>query len=575
MANPSARPYRGGDRRVNDKTLQLGADLLRVINTPLSNSLALACESGNHALIANVDIDPASYSCVDAFFLDYGAMNLLRKSTSLDLTIDKAAVAVEGFLSADHGCKLINTKLSKRFVSPSIGLTAESYIHTARRNIASLLGDFDWDAAEAYFSFSSGASTRLPRRRGDAFYKYSGQPETTMTCLPLAIAAVKRIPLWCASLRMQFGEDPRDWFKVVEGSRITTVPKSAKTDRVIAIEPCMNMFVQKGIGKLIRLKLKRVGVDLDDQTLNQELARLAYTDHLATIDLKAASDSISLKLVESLLPPDWYEAMLLTRSQVGVFPDGIKHRFEKISSMGNGYTFELESLIFWALARSVQQLSTDESDHRLGIYGDDLIIDRTLAPKLIEVLNYCGFACNEDKTFLDGSFFESCGKHYFKGVDVTPVYVKDPIATPSRMLWYLNSIRRWASRPTPGYSDGRFFDHWNRWRDYLPPYLRDPRIPDGVGDGGLIGTFSEVMPAYSRPDKTGWSKQMWRVEVLVDRREKSRPDGPQACLAYLQGAELRQVPSNDYYHVVSREQGRYVKAKMYLSQWVDAPLWCL
>jgi hypothetical protein len=574
MANPTARPYRGGNRRIADQTLLLGADLLRVIGSEVSLSLASAIDRGDHGVVADASIDPQDYSCPDSFARDYCAVNLLRKSTSLNISVDRERLALEAFLTADQSCATVNAKLSKRFANPSIGLTAESYIHTARRNISKLLGDFDWNAAEAYFSFSTGASTRLPRRKGDAFYKYSGLPETTLSCLPLSIAAVRRIPLWEASLRQLAGEDPRDWFKVVEGSRITTVPKTAKIDRVIAVEPCMNMFIQKGIGKLIRLRLKRVGIDLDDQTLNQRMAASAFKDELATIDLKAASDSISLELVRSLLPPDWFQAMCLCRSEVGILPSGVKHRFAKISSMGNGFTFELESLIFWALCRSVQQLSGG-ADHRLGVYGDDLIIGRAHAHELIKILGYCGFDCNPEKTFLDGSFFESCGKHYFEGVDVTPVYVKEPIATSSRLLWYLNSIRRWAARPTPGYSDGRYYDHWNRSRNLLPPNLRDPRIPDGYGDGGLIGSFHEVMPAFVRPDKSGRSKQMWQVRVLVDRRQKWRPDGPQACLAFLQGAELRHALSDDYYQIVSREQGRYVEAKAYLSQWSDAPLWCI
>lgn len=578
MAHSDTRASRRGNRRIDDKALQLGHDFLRVIDTQLSHELALAISSGNHHIIANADLDVAKYDCPDLFWRDWCAVNLLRKSVSLSLDTDKQSVAIASFLDADHRCSLINQRFSEKFASPSIGLTVESYIHTARRNISQLLGEFDWNAAEAYFSFSSGASTRLPRKRGDAFYKYSGRPETTLSCYPLALAAVKRIPLWAASLQSEFGVSPRNWFTIVKGSRITTVPKSAKTDRVIAIEPCMNMFIQKGIGKLIRLRLKRVGIDLDDQSLNQRLAFEAYSSNLATIDLKAASDSISLKLVESLLPPDWYEAMLHCRSEVGTLPDGTEHSFEKISSMGNGYTFELESLIFWGLCRAVQQLS-DDSDRRLGVYGDDLILDRRFAPKLIEVLSYCGFDCNKEKTFLDGNFFESCGKHYFKGVDVTPVYVKEPIATVPRVLWYVNAIRRWSSRPTPGYSDARFFEHWNTARLQLPLNLREPRVPDGVGDVAVIGSFAEVRPRLDRPNPFGQSRQMFVCEALVERRRKWRPDGPQACLAFLQArpehGQIGQSHTDDYYYLVDREKGRYVKARMYLSQWLDAPLWCI
>lgn len=140
------------------------------------------------------------------------------------------------------------------------------------------------------------------------------------------------------------------------GNKVTTVPKNSKTDRVIAIEPLMNMYVQKGIGGAIRHSLRSVGINLNDQTSNQRLAREgSLQGKLATVDLSSASDSVSLLLVEELLPPDWVAAIKLCRSPCGVLPDGSVINYQKVSSMGNGFTFELESLIFWAACSSVCQ----------------------------------------------------------------------------------------------------------------------------------------------------------------------------------------------------------------------------
>ena len=115
-------------------------------------------------------------------------------------------------------------------------------------------------------------------------------------------------------------ELPR-WFnkpwQLVPGNLITTVPKNGKTDRTIAIEPGLNSYVQKGIGNKIRGRLRRFGINLNDQTINQFGACNAQTLSLSTLDLKAASDSISLALVEQILPHDWLNLIATSRSPRG------------------------------------------------------------------------------------------------------------------------------------------------------------------------------------------------------------------------------------------------------------------
>jgi hypothetical protein len=182
------------------------------------------------------------------------------------------------------------------------------------------------------------------------------------------------IPMWnhivCSST-----EGPRQPVKLVKGNSIITVPKNYKTDRTIAKEPCMNIYIQKGIGRCIRKRLKRVGIDLDDQKRNQEGARIGSLDgSLATIDLSMASDTVALELVSFLLPNDWWWALEQCRSPVGVLPSGELVAYQKISSMGNGFTFELESLLFWAICQQVACSNINETDCRILVYGDDIVV---------------------------------------------------------------------------------------------------------------------------------------------------------------------------------------------------------
>jgi hypothetical protein len=542
-------------------THKKGTAILRALNTPLASSLADCLRDENYRPVISAAINPDTYECPDRFAKDYLAVSLLRKYANFPLGIDTANVAIVKFLESEEACGQTNKTRVRPYVIHDCGLTPESYISYARFKIKSLLGEFDWNKASERFSFSGGASTRLKRKSGAPFYKFQGKPETTRNNALLSVCAIKSIPLWAAHMESQFGPDAHNWVKVVEGSKVTTVAKTAETDRCIAIEPDMNMFIQKGIGSLIRSALRSAGIDLNDQTLNQKLAKIgSTTGSLSTIDLASASDSIALELVRLLLPHDWFEAMCLCRSEYGILPNGVKHRFEKISSMGNGYTFELESLIFWALSKAVIDL-TGVSDRRLGVYGDDLIIHNSVADILIDLLAYCGFTTNKSKTFLSGPFRESCGKHYFYGEDVTPFYIKSPLDALNRRYWVGNSLRTWASsRKTP--SD--FQSVYDYIVNSVPRHQRY-RIPVSLGsESGFWATFEEAVPRYHM-----W-KQAYSLKLLRSSRDKHRPDGYAAVLHYfnsnVNGGEGVSTPT-----VLEKGETRYYHSKVYLSWWDAAP----
>jgi hypothetical protein len=272
----------------------------------------------------------------------------------------------------------------------------------------------------------------------------------------------------------------------------------------------MNMFVQKGIGRMIRRRLKRVRVDLDDQRRNQVLAREgSITGSLATIDLSMASDTVSREIVNLLIPPDWLTALEQCRSPVGILPSGGVVNYQKFSSMGNGYTFELESLIFWGLCSAVSDLY-NEKDRRVAVYGDDIVVPAAIAPAVLETLEVAGFRPNTKKTFMNGPFRESCGKHYFSGDDVSPFYVRRRIEGLSDLFLFHNNLTRWVARVNPLYlSDFRSVR--DSARSCAFPSWRKPRIPDGIGDGAFIGSFTECLPQRAPHGLEGW-----RCRVLAD-----------------------------------------------------------
>jgi hypothetical protein len=267
--------------------------------------------------------------------------------------------------------------------------------------------------------------------------------------------------------------------------RATQVPKNNTINRMIAIEPTASVYMQKAIGSLIRKRLKRVGVDLDDQTINQRSAQKAYAESLATLDLSSASDTMSLDLVRSVMPSDWLRELEKHRSPCMKYLGRILP-LSKFSSMGNGYTFELESLIFWALCKSVCKFE------HINVYGDDLIIRQEDAPAVIAGLTIIGFQTNVDKSFIAGDFFESCGKHYFKGHDVTPCYQKEDALDLASAMRMHNRLVRWALNGPLSR-----FDVIHHACDHIINVFghRDCAIPYGVqrDDGWLVSPDSPLI----------------------------------------------------------------------------------
>jgi hypothetical protein len=283
--------------------------------------------------------------------------------------------------------------------------------------------------------------------------------------------------------------------KVVKGSELGFVPKSAKTDRPICTEPLMNIYIQKGIGTYIRSRLRKNGCDLNNQNTNGTLARLGSIDgSLATVDLSSASDTISYMTVLELLPSDWFDLMDKARSRFYSY-EGKTYSFEKFSSMGNGFTFELESLIFLALARATCSF-LGLSGRNVSVYGDDIIVPVEAYTMLSQVLEFCGFTVNQMKSFHNGPFRESCGSDFFLGKDVRPVYLKKSLSN-EVLMSLCNRIFRKSHLNDP---KERLL--YNIFKYQIPKEYHILKGPDGYGDGHFVTDWKPNRSPMLR--RRGW-----------------------------------------------------------------------
>jgi len=503
-------------------------------NTEFSMSIAESIRTGDFSRVVSASVDPKGYTNADTFGRDYHSAEMMSKYPNWDLGIDRRAVALAKFLEAETLCKDTNRRLLTSLGRSTVGIPAHPLLLAASRKIERLLGEFSWPEVFQHSRWGPGASTRLGRARRDVYYKFRGIPHVTHDLFPIARKMVATIPGWDVS-----------HLECVIGNRVTTVPKNAKTDRVIAIEPDLNMVIQLGLGGMIRKRLNRVGLLTEEaQQNNAELAKEgSLTGRFATIDLSMASDTVSYELVRTLLPARWFEALEQSRSPSGVLPSGEQVVYQKFSSMGNGYTFELETLIFWALSSAVLDLYGN-GRHQVLVYGDDIIVPTQYAEHLMEVIRMVGFIPNTKKSFLDGPFRESCGKHYFLGADVTPFYVRKSVDCVYRRYWLANSVKRW-SKLYYGL-DGKYEPVYREVVRPIPKVLRFT-IPDGFGDGGLVVDFDEAVPPKTRKGKPGKLRasnglEGYRYRYVSKVNPKKRPYDQTLLLKALYDLEQKELP---------------------------------
>lgn len=226
-----------------------------------------------------------------------------------------------------------------------------------------------------------------------------------------------------------------DYFRSNLKARVILVPKDSRGPRIISAEPIENMFLQQGVMEYMVRKLESSPwtagkVNFTDQSINQGLARLAsMNQYWSTLDLKDASDRISLKLVTNIFRGSpIFETILETRTPITVLPDGREITLAKFAPMGSALCFPVLATCLWLLV--VTYLATEcglplhEAKDSVYVYGDDLIVPTAYAEGVSPFLEKFCLRVNKDKSFIGSVFAESCGYDSVLGNDVTPVRLR-------------------------------------------------------------------------------------------------------------------------------------------------------
>jgi len=206
---------------------------------------------------------------------------------------------------------------------------------------------------------------------------------------------------------------------IVDHLTATAVPKSFKANRIIVPNTVLGAMHSYGLGCIIQERLLNAGLDIRHlQKKHGAIVQSASLSRsLVTADLSKASDLFTTALVNRLVPRKWFKVLKLGRVK-NIDINGTVSQLSSFMAMGIGYTFPLETLIFWAILKSIATLAGVKG--KISVYGDDLIYPRRLHKYVEYLFPKIGLILNTDKTFSDLPFRESCGCDFYKGVDVRP-----------------------------------------------------------------------------------------------------------------------------------------------------------
>lgn len=415
----------------------------------------------------------------------YQFANFLKRYPFKDPSVDRKVAAYTKFQQGERRCRRVNAVIDglRAGREPKNGRRLRD-LEAVKREFQDLIGPFRADYLGEFCRHGPGSGVGVSGNNTSLMEKLRQTVTCTPSCLPYLASAlashdhfrtailgseepregyVSACPTWVAGITWPelLRQELVNKCQWVHYNNIAFAPKNALTDRTIGMEPTGNMLVQLAVGEYLQLRLLSAGVSLQvGQTVNQMRARqgsLAFGNPDVTLDIKNASGTFSRALAAYLMDDSpWYSFLDAIRSKKWQLKSGlpgqeepIEETYECFVSMGNGYCFPLESLVFLACVRAAER--RNGSPFTGIVYGDDIICKQSDALTLIEILSSCGFQTNRDKSFVTGSFRESCGADYYEGTNVRPLFlsnrnvsvpVADNIATWYWLYPYINDTRR-------------------------------------------------------------------------------------------------------------------------------------
>jgi len=345
--------------------------------------------------------------------------------------------------------------------------------------------------------------------------------------------------------------DRKEWYMNLERldqgrAKVVLVPKDSRGPRLISCEPLEYQWVQQGLGRKIVQHLEshwltRGQINFTLQSINRALALSSSLDRsYATLDLKDASDRVSLELVRAVFKrtPSLLRALEATRTSSTLLPDGRVVEFKKFAPMGSALCFPTEAFIFWVLLVAAESVRQRAKQRVVGksvfVYGDDIIVPTNIASLCIQHLEAFDLKVNASKCCIQGPFRESCGMDAFNGVPVTPVRLRTPWSGRADVSTYVSWIELANALFAAGYANVAD----SIWASLEGLYGKVPygtsrasypcRLVDSVELAEELNSR-----AFRRRHRRRYQQEEFLVPRLIPRRKKTTLDGWQRMLRNL------------------------------------------
>jgi len=447
-----------------------------------------------------------------------------RVITSRDRSFDELKIeSFEDFINsqANYGVPQVLTR------------RATMVLERARNIIEGILGEFDYLEFSKHCAFGKKAAKNLP------FAK---------SYLDVRVRTLNGTQSQIEWFKFVLGEDIhlnracRRYIKkscIVSVIDLKAVPKTFKSARTMAPDTVCGGFLSRGLGSYFRAKLER-GTRINLATQQEWHKILASKASIslfwATLDMSKASDSFVRDHLVSLLPPSWLPAIDVCSPQfIQVGNQTIEAK--SVMLMGSGHTFPLQTLLFYALTKAVNELSGSELP--VHVYGDDIITCRKYSERVIVCLEELGFRINREKSFFgEDHFRESCGGDYHTGVDVRPFMPELDCTVPLSKNGYVALLHKMAN----GLLERWDYEEIPQSYDYIMAELLKLRrqlnvVPNFEGpEAGLkfvppVFRSFAVLPQQVWVPFTGIPGTMWYWK-LVPRNRRRRPSCERAYYWY-------------------------------------------
>jgi len=452
------------------------------LGSPIAAKAASLLGSKDWVGLARLSVDPRSYTNPLAYMLDNSACTLLKKFKSFPGDVNALTdAAKQKWWDGERECYRSNERLT-RYLPEHRNCDdrtdgVSDFLSEARKLVLSWIGPRPPELISG--RHGPGATFSNRGRKTTVPDKMSGDPSLTPD-------AIWYLPQWLGTQWGASFAQTQGKFIWSRGNRYSTTEKDAKERRSIGTECTINVFYQLALGKALRRRLRNsTGWDLDHaQDIHRRVARESSVHgEFATLDLSNASDTVCKTLVKLLLPPAWFDQLNDLRSKFTLL-DGHWVQLEKFSSMGNGFTFELETIIFAALVCIAVRKGGGAGVLGLDtfVFGDDIIMPTVRFAEVDPVLRFFGFKLNKEKSFFGTEpFRESCGGDYFAGQPVRGIYIKDDPEGPEDYIVIANKLFELRDKFTSlGYELS--MKPWFHTLDQMPTNVRRCRGPKALGD---------------------------------------------------------------------------------------------